>query len=84
MVSTTLVMSTGFPRRLQLLMTAFCARAIFSGSTSRPRFPLLMMMASEASVIAWKLKSDCRVSHFAASCAQQRKVGLGRPPAARF
>ena len=39
MVSTTRVMSTGLPMRLQLLMTLFCTSAIFSGSTSRPRLP---------------------------------------------
>ena len=78
MVSTTRVISTGLPRRLQLLMTAFCASAIFSGSTSRPRLPRLMMMASDASVIAWKLNSACLVSHLAASCMQQCIVRLAK------
>jgi hypothetical protein len=46
MVSTTRVMSTGLPTMLQYWMMAFCTRAIFSGTQSRPRLPRLMMMPS--------------------------------------
>lgn len=41
MVSTRRVMMTGFPRRLHLLIAAFCTTAVFSGVTSKPRLPLL-------------------------------------------
>jgi len=46
MVSTTRVMMTGFPTRLQACISVFWTRAIFSGSTSSPRFPRLRMMPS--------------------------------------
>ena len=46
MVSTTRVMMMGLPTRLQAWIRVFCTRAIFSGSTSRPRLPRLRMMPS--------------------------------------
>ena len=69
MVSTTRVMSTGLPMRLQLEMTLFCTSAIFSGSTSRPRLPRDRMMPSAALAMLLKLNSACRVSHLAMICA---------------
>lgn len=65
MVSTTLVMTTGLPRMLQFEMIAFCMRAIFSGSTSSPRFPRLRIMPSERCAMSWNSNKACLVSHFA-------------------
>mmetsp|Transcript_22192 Transcript_22192/g.37951 ORF Transcript_22192/g.37951 Transcript_22192/m.37951 type:complete len:221 (-) Transcript_22192:525-1187(-) len=62
MVSTTRVMSTGLPTRLQACTSVFCTRAIFSGSTSRPRLPRDMMMPSDSDRMPWKLSSAWRVS----------------------
>ena len=54
MVSTTRVMMMGLPTRLQAWIRVFCTRAIFSGSTSRPRLPRLRMMPSAS------LRMPCR------------------------
>ena len=70
--SITRVSSTGLPRALQAAHTAFCTRAIFSGSRSWPRLPLLRMMPSAAPAMALKLYSACRVSHLARICTGQR------------
>mmetsp|Transcript_6339 Transcript_6339/g.18215 ORF Transcript_6339/g.18215 Transcript_6339/m.18215 type:complete len:220 (-) Transcript_6339:694-1353(-) len=65
MVSTSRVMMTGLPRMLQLAIMAFWMSAIFSGTTSRPRLPRLMMMPSLAAAMPLKLNSDCRDSNLA-------------------
>ena len=48
-----------------LKLTAFCTSAIFSGSTSRPRFPRDSTIPSAADAISAKLNSDWRVSSLA-------------------
>ncbi len=54
---------------LQLEMTAFCTRAIFSGGTSRPRLPRDRMTPSAADAMDLKLNSAGRASSFAMTCA---------------
>ena len=67
---------------LQLAMTDFWINAIFSGTTSRPRFPRDRMMPSAALAIPLKLNSDCRDSSLATTCNDspacqlQSKVGF--------
>ena len=66
---------------LQLEMTAFCTRAIFSGGTSRPRLPRDRMMPSAADAMDLKLNSAGRASSFAMTCAINIMIpvhGLGR------
>ena len=67
MVSTSRVMTTGQPSRLQREMALFCTRAIFSGATSSPRLPLLNTMASAKAAMASKF---CRPSRFSACVSQ--------------
>lgn len=70
MVSTTRVMMTGLPSKLHLLTTLFCTRAIFSGATSRPKLPRLMMTPSAAVAMLAKLYKAARFS----TCTNQALI----------
>ena len=61
--------AVGSTRRLQRLMAAFWTTAVFSGATSRPRLPRLMMMASAAPAMLSKWRS---ASMFSTCMAFQR------------